>query len=825
MRVPISWLREFTDIQLTPEQLADALMLRGLEVQGLERWGGHWGAFVVGELLEVGPHPRADRLQVTKVRVGAGEVLNVVCGARNIAAGQRVPVALVGAKMPDGRTIERAEKMGVASEGMLCSGEELHATDDGDGILILDPTAPPGTRLVDWLGEDVLDIDVKPNRGDLLSIYGLAREVAGITGAPLRRAPRTLVEAHDDAGDGLRLEVAVPADAPRVVLRVVEGLSVAPAPDAIQMRLKAAGLRSVSNVVDATNYIMLELGKPTHAFDRARVGASLRVRRAAAGERLETLDHSVRELAAEDLVIADERAPLALAGVMGGASSEVSPETTAVIVESAIFDPTLVRKSAQRHALRSEASHRFERGQEWELAVVGADEVSALLASWAGGRIRRGRLDSAPAPLEPQRRSYRPERARRLIGSQIGDAEQIALLGRIGIAGERGKGEGRVEITAGRSAAVPARERIDVVVPPWRRDLALEVDLIEEIARLDGYERLAASLPAGVLPAYRPQPTRLRDGVRALLAANGLQEAVTHALVSPAQAALHAEPDGLLGAALAASEGGPGGEPAILRNALSADHDRLRQSLLPSLLERALANQRYGAASGALFEVGRGYGVAAEGPREWTRLGIVAWGARQAARTGAPAVDWDLDEVKRLLATVAASLALGPIDYGAAPALQLLHPGRAARISGEGIAGLVGELHPALEGWRDAPRVLLAEVAISGLAGGSLRVARADLPPATAPISRDLALLLPDGAAVGALVALAREHVPGAVSIELFDLFAGGSLAAGERSAGLRFTFQPAEPGSDAGAADALERFAGVAARQLGARLRGEQGR
>lgn len=299
MRIPLSWLRELVDVQLTPEQLADALTLRGLEVRGVERWGSAWNKMVVGELLEVGPHPRADRLQLTKVRIGKDQVLEVVCGARNIAAGQRVPVALIGALMPDGRTIERAEKMGVASEGMLCSGAELDATDDGDGILILDAQAPLGAPLGEYLGEDVIDIDVKPNRGDLLSILGLAREVAAITGAPVNYRARSITESGEKVSDGLSLSVDDAGLAPRVVLRVVDGVKVGAAPDAVQMRLKAAGLRSISNVVDATNYIMLELGKPTHAFDRRAVGTKIHVRLAKRDETLETLDHVSRTLDGE----------------------------------------------------------------------------------------------------------------------------------------------------------------------------------------------------------------------------------------------------------------------------------------------------------------------------------------------------------------------------------------------------------------------------------------------------------------------------------------------------------------------------------------------
>ncbi len=831
MRLPLSWLREFTDVQLTPEQLADALTLRGLEVRGIERWGATWNHIVIGELLEVGPHPRADRLQLTKVRIGKDEVLNVVCGARNIAAGQRIPVALVGAQMPDGRLIERAEKMGVASEGMLCSGTELNATDDGDGILILDAKAPLGVPLVDWIGDDVIDVDVKPNRGDLLSVLGLAREVAAITGAPLRSVARALQESSAKVGDGLALEVSDAALAPRVVLRVVDGVKVAPSPDAVQMRLKAAGMRSVSNVVDATNYIMLELGKPTHAFDRSAVGATLSIRAAKRGEQLETLDHVTRELDAADLVVADERSALALAGVMGGASSEVSAATSSVIIESAIFAPGSVRRSAQRHSLRSEASHRFERGQESALAPAAADAVASLLAAWAGGSARAGRLDSAPSYDAAERSVvYRPSRVRSLIGIDLDDAGQAKLLGTIGMVATPAKGASEVPVTPKRSVKASG-DAYRAIVPTWRRDLEIEADIAEEVARLYGYDRLTPHLPGSDPVGYAAQPTALRDVIRQHLAGRGLHEVVTHALVSEQLSARYAEPADAIPAALAESEGrAVGGSSAgelILANPLSVDHDRLRRSLLPSLLDRVDANLRYGANSGALFEVGRGYGASQGGPVEWTRLSLALWGEVEPAAPGGVARAWDLDEVKRLVAGVASHLDARPA-YEALPdaaAGTLLHPGRSAHVFGDLVAGVLGELHPAAPEWRESPRILLVELAIRGLASGSPMVRSAIVPAPTPPIERDMAIALPAGVTVGALVALARTHVGNATSVELFDLFAGGSLGAGERSAGLRFTFQPESAGAaDAAVETALDAFATAARKDLGARVRGAEG-
>ena len=397
MRVPLGWLREFVDVDMTPEALAERLTLLGMEVKGIDRWGAAWQNVVVGELLSVEKHPRADRLSLTRVTVGDGEPLEIVCGATNIAAGQRVPVALPGAVLPGDRRIERTEKMGVVSNGMLCSGDELGMTSDADGILILPADAPIGVLLADLLGDVVLDVDVKPNRGDALSIVGLAREVAAVTGAPLRFPPTEPEERGGPVAERLAVEVLEPELCTRFVGRWASGVRIGPSPDAIQMRLLAAGMRPISNVVDASNYVMVELGKPVHTFDAAAVhDGRIVVRLATAGERLETLDHVVRDLHPETLLIADSAGPLAIGGVMGGATSEIGPDTTDVVIESAIFDPVSIRRTAFRYALRSEASLRFEKGIEPRLAKLGADRTARLIAEWAGGTIASGVIDFEP---------------------------------------------------------------------------------------------------------------------------------------------------------------------------------------------------------------------------------------------------------------------------------------------------------------------------------------------------------------------------------------------------------------------------------------------
>ncbi|MGH2473808.1 MAG: YtpR family tRNA-binding protein, partial [Candidatus Limnocylindrales bacterium] len=363
MRVPLSWLRDYVDVQLSPEALAERLTLLGMEVKGIDAWGADWQSVVVGELLSVERHPRADRLSLTRVTVGSGEPLDIVCGATNIAVGQRVPVALPGAVLPGERRIERTEKMGVTSNGMLCSGDELRLTGDADGILILPPDAPLGAPLGELYGDNVLDVDVKPNRGDVLSLIGLAREVSALTGAPVRVPETEPLETGPSITDRLAVEVQEPTLCTRFVGRWVGGVTVGPSPERVQMRLIAAGQRPVSNIVDVSNYVMLELGKPIHTFDAAAVrDGRIIVRLADAGERFETLDHVDRELDSDTLMIADPQGYLGIAGVMGGTTSEIGEGTTDVIVESAIFDPVSIRRTAFRYALRSEASLRFEKG-------------------------------------------------------------------------------------------------------------------------------------------------------------------------------------------------------------------------------------------------------------------------------------------------------------------------------------------------------------------------------------------------------------------------------------------------------------------------------
>jgi phenylalanyl-tRNA synthetase beta chain len=834
MRVPLSWLRDYVDVDLAPETLAERLTLLGMEVKGIERWGDDWRNVVVGELLSVEKHPRADRLSLTRVRVGDGEPLDIVCGATNIAAGQRVPVALPGAVLPGERRIERTEKMGVVSNGMLCSGDELNLTGDADGILILAPDAPIGTALTDLYGDLVLDVDVKPNRGDALSLVGLAREVAAISGAPLRWPETAPAEDERDVAALLAVEIRDADWCPRFVGRWVDGVTVGPAPDRVQMRLRAAGQRPISNVVDVSNYVMLELGKPIHAYDADGVAErdgrrQLVVRRAVAGERLETIDHVVRDLDPETLLIADDRGPLGIAGIMGGAASEVGDGTSRVIVESAIFDPVAIRRTGQRYGLRSEASLRFEKGQEQRLARLGADRAARLVAEWAGGTVAGGRIDSAPAEPERARVPFRPARVNRLLGTSYSAADQAALLARVGVETvPAGAADGRVAVAGEPQPlavdATPA-ETLVAIVPTWRRDIAIETDVTEEVARIGGYDAIPSILPHTPMPAWRPSPLELRDRVRDTLAGAGFSEAVSHALVSPRLAATFTWTVELPAV--------PGGTPAVGRpirvtNPLSADHSVLRPALVGSLVDVVSINLRRGREDVAIFEIGKGYGRDGNETREWWRLGLALTGALEEPSWNRPARAADLDDAKGAVELLARSLGFDPPVWTALADEPLLHPGRAARVMATRggdlvLSGVVGELHPALAGEVDlrGARLIVAELDVAGLAGGRPADVRAAAPPRHQAAERDVAIVVPDAIPAARVADAIRGAAgPELVSVGLFDIYRGAPLAADEKSLAWRLVFRSDERTLTEPEIDAAVAAVTAAAGRMGGRIR-----
>jgi phenylalanyl-tRNA synthetase beta chain len=804
MRVPLSWLRDYVDFEWSAEELARRLTVLGMEVQSIEHIGGDWQRVVVGELLEVKPHPRSDRLSLTVVRVADdAPTLAIVCGATNIAAGQRVPVALPGAVLPGGREIGVSAIQGEQSQGMLCSGAELGLTDDADGILILDASAPIGAPLEDYVADAVLDVDVKPNRGDALSLIGLAREVAAITGGRVRWPEIVVPESGDSTADHIAVEVSDTNLCPRFVGRWVDDIKVGPSPLNVQLRLSAAGMRPVSNVVDASNYVMLELGKPIHTFDAAVVsGGRIVVRRAHAGESIETLDHIQRQLTDETLLIADPENPLGIAGVMGGAGSEVSDTTMAVIIESAVFDPVSIRRTGQRYGLRSEASLRFEKGQESRLARVGADRTAQLIAEWAGGRVARGVIDTNPVD-EPQRRvKFRPARVNRLLGEEIGEGEMRELLDRVGI---------------GTDASDDPEETLVAIVPPHRRDILGEPDVIEEIARVRGYETIAPRLPDTPAPPFRADPRRTVDALRDLLSGRGLTEVLTHGLIS-------AEDHARLGYAA--------GDPTTIRisNPVAADHSELRRSLLPEMLRVVASNERQRRPNVAIFEVGAVHSFAGREPVQKDTLGIVLAGEWQMASWVGPAREAEVADVKGIVEWLVARLRAGRLAYASADAAALVeHPGRTAQVllaGDEAIPlGRVGELDPRYLRAYDvrAERVTFALIDVETLVSSAGPALRIDQLARLPVVERDVAVVVKEDVPSARVADVIRTAAgDGLAGLALFDRYQGPPLAEDEVSLAYRLRFQPGQrPLTEAELEATMRRVVTEIESSLPARVRG----
>ncbi len=824
MRVPLSWLREVVDVDLQPEALAERLTLLGMEVKGIERIGSDWSNVVVGELLEVNPHPGSTKLSLTRVQVGPSHpVLSIVCGATNIEAGQKVPVALPGSVLPGDRRIEVTRIVGEESQGMLCSGNELNLTSDADGILILPAETQVGLSVADVLGDVVLDVDVKPNRGDALSIIGLAREVAAATGATLRWPEISVEESGDATGDHVRVEVLDVVRCPRFVARYLDGVTVGPSPLDVQRRLIAAGVRPISNVVDASNYVLLELGKPIHTFDAAAVAEGhIIVRTAEPAERLETLDHVVRELDAETLVIADPRGPLGLAGVMGGAGSEVGETTTSVIVESAIFDPVTIRRMAFRYGLRSEASLRFEKGQEHRLARVGADRATQLIQRWGGGRAATGVVDTDPVDPAPTRVPFRPARVSRLLGVELAADEQSALLARVEVVTEPATTNDAVPVIA-EERPLPldeatAREALVAIIPTHRRDLQIEADIAEEVARIRGYETLPGHLPDTQMPHYRPDPRRLSNGVRDLLSGRGLSEVVTYALVSPLD---HA------------SLGFAQDDPTTVRaaNPVSADRSELRRSLLPEHLRVLAANERQRREDMATFELGPLHTWGADGPTETPYLGLLLAGATEPPGPDQPHREWDTAGAKGLLEVLVARLTDARLIYEpitVRPGVE--HPGRTAGVIAEMATGQrmelgrVGELDPRYLAACEvrAVRVAFAEIDLDGLARLVPPSRRADALERLPGIERDISVTVDESRPAGEVEAVIRAAAgPMLHDVRLVDRYQGLQVEKGRVSLSYRLRF---EPGSSPLGEQDLDRLwdgvVGALSERLGARLR-----
>jgi len=810
MLVPLTWLREYVDIRVSPEQLAEQLTLRGMEVQGISVTGADWTDVVVGRLLSVERHPNADKLWLTTVDVGGDQPLQIVCGADNISVGDLVPVAQVGSVLPGDRRIERSQIRGVESQGMLCSAIELGLGEDADGIHLLGgagDTLPLGADLRPLIGEVVLDVDVKPNRGDALSMVGLAREVAAITGGALR-VPDASVQ--EDPGlrteDLVSVEVEDPA-CPRFTARWFEGVSNGPSPAWMQQRLMAAGMRPISAVVDVTNYVMHELGQPMHAYDADRVPEGrIVVRRGRAGERLETIDHEQRELDDRMLVIADREQAIGLAGIMGGAGTEVTEATTRVILESAVFHGPTIRNAARRLSLRSEASMRHEKGIGHELPRYAADRAARLIAECTGARVATGIVDNDPDPKPPTVIGVDLARTERLLGIPVTAEAAGDLLRPLGF-------------------EVMGDDPLQVQVPGHRLDVVAPEDVAEEIARMHGYGNIPGRLPAPTLPPYRPDPSEQRQQVRRVLAGMGLDEVVLHALIGP---------DDLIRSSYDPSDAAL----VVVANPTAEQHSIMRPAMYPSMLSGLAENVRQRMTAPWLFEVGKTYWRGdAKGPPGAETAGSGRWeswhvcigllGPRVARTVDGEQPDAGLSTIKGIVEGLHRSLGARPPTYRPETAEELhphLHPGRAGRIEDPGgrAYGSIGEVHPRVaEAWGLPGRPVIAAINLGQLFELMPEQVTAAAVPAAQPIDRDLAVSVPEATPLGELFRVLRSSAgPNLVDARVFDVYRGEQVGQGRVSYAIALRFQPQTAGDEKSVERAMSRLRGALQHHLEAQIR-----
>ncbi len=786
MRAPYSWLREYCDPGVAPEELAERLAMTGTEVERVGTVGPPSAeGFVIGRVLAAEHHPDADRLSVCTVDTGDGE-RTIVCGAPNVAAGQTVPVALPGATMPDGQKLGRAKLRGIESDGMILSATELEVGEDSAGILVLDDGIAPGSPLAEVLplAEPVLELEVTPNRVDCFGIYGVAREVHAISAAPLGPEPwaeDAPAEGAGKASDFASVTVEVPDLCPRFTARVFADVTIGPSPAWLQARLSAAGQRPINNVVDITNYTMLLTAQPLHAFDLDKVpGGELTVRVATEGETMTTLDGVERRLDSETVLVCDRNGPTGIAGIMGGQVSEVSDETTSVLLEVANWNGTNILRTSRLLGLRSEASSRFEKQLHPELCMRAQRIASRLMVELCGAKMTPGTIDVAADIPEPLRLTLRGARVEGLLGMPIPQTDQIAYLERLGFGVE------------------PAGEGLEVEVPPDRHyDVTREVDLIEEVGRVHGLdEHLPITLPdtsGAVGRLTREQSLRRRgeDVMRDL----GFDEIVGWSFTDPDEMERLRIPGG-----------DPRADAVVLANPLSEDQSVMRTTLLGSLLEVAARNLAHDLDRVALFESGRVYLPSAapgDGPLggdfpgerpapvvEQHRLGCLAMGPLVAKSWRSEAEPADFFALKGVLGALAGQLG-AELSFEAADE-PFLHPGRSAGVVVEGeVAGWIGEAHPLVCRQWDIEAAVAFEVELAALVGAASAGTEVFADIAAFPaVHQDLAVVIP--AEVSAAEVRAAVLTGGGEllrSAEIFDLYESEQVGEGRKSLALRLEF------------------------------------
>ena len=771
MKITYNWLKEYVDFDWSAEELAERITMLGVEVEGIEETGGTFDGIVVGEVLVRDQHPNADKLTLCKVSDGERE-LQIVCGATNFQAGDKVALANVGTSMP----VEEGEKpfvlkegkiRGELSQGMMCSGRELKLSDDHDGILILPADAQVGQPFAEHLGragkDIVFDLEVTPNRPDLNGVIGLAREIAALTGNPLKLPEISLPAFDEKADDLVAVQIDDPDLCPRYNARVIRDVKIGPSPDWLQARLEQVGIRPISNVVDVTNFVMMETGQPLHAFDlhllaKADGKPTVVVRRATAGEKFTTLDEAEHELTEDHLLIADPEKGIALAGVMGGLNTEINDTTQDVLLETAYFNPQNIRATSKATKLHTDASYRFERGADLGVTDWASQRAAQLIAEVASGTVADGAVEAFPQPAEPREVSLRHARTDALLGISIEPAKAVEYL----------KGLGLEPVA---SDEISATFRI----PSWRVDLKREADLIEEVCRVHGVDQIPATTPMGCLgenefDAVHDALAETRD----ILSGLGLDEAQGQTLINDAAAKLVAE------------------ELVELEHPLSSDMNVLRPSLLPGLLDSMRNNLTRQTHDVALFEIGR---VFAPGAAENRTVAILLAGNRHAPFWQGDDTKLDAMDLKGAVEALLDSLGVFGVQFARREEATALFVESAELKMGKQVIGQLGQLLPTLGKQYEArDAVFLAELNLDVLlqrrtTNKSFK-ALAQFPAS----ERDVAMLVPEAVTHAEVLAVVKKAKPAnLVDTRLFDVFRGKNVPEGQKSLAYSFTYRSAE--------------------------------
>ncbi len=801
MKVSLNWLKDYVDIKIPVDELARKLTMAGTEVKAWQVVGGSWEHIIIGQIKAINPHPNADRLTLPMVDLGT-EQQTVVCGAPNLKLGDKVVFARVGARLIDGHTgkpftLEAAKIRGVASQGMVCSEKELGISDSHEGIMVLPAEAPVGKPLADYMGDVILDLDITPNRPDCLSVIGIAREIAALTGQKVRLPKDDYDESATTIDSQVAVEIADPDLCPRYSASLVSGIKIGASPPWMQQRLIAAGMRPINNIVDITNYVMLEYGEPLHAFDYNHIrGQKIIIRRAKKGEVMVTLDGSKRALAPDMLVIADTERAVALAGVMGGYDSEVTENTTAIFLEAASFNPASIYETGHSLGLPSEARMRFERGISAGVTIPALKRATQLLVEIGGGQADKGFIDAYPGQKKAEPVRLRRSEAKRLLGVDFSVRQMKDTLVALGF-----------EVKAGASNA-----ELLAIAPYWRSDVSLEEDLIEEVARIIGYDEIPITMLSQPVPRQNPSPMlKLKPQVSRILADYGFQEVITFSMMGSEalnKLSPHSQP--------------PEPEPLRLANPMTAEQEYLRPTLRANLLSALESNLRHEENGVRLFELGRVYHRRKNDlPLEPEIVCGVATGPRfePSWRGGNEALDFY--DAKGMVEGLFGQLG---VEFGfEAGSDEGLHPFKqAAIVVGGKRLGVVGELHPKVsDAFELVGDVYLFEVDLTALLPFTLERKMFQPISRFPAVVRDMALVVDVGVS-NAQVQAIMQGFPLVTEVALFDLYSGEQLPAGKKSLAYRISYQsPKHTLTDDEVNKVQQQILDKLSKQLGASLRG----